>query len=121
MVVWLFFFAIVVLVAVDQPWRKDHTYKAIPYTMIAYLIGATTSMSAGAVGMLIATSANVKVTYLCNFDQEKALRVAYAGGQVLGFFLVSVSLTVINILILSYKPSVLWALGPLATKVQIQS
>jgi Na+/H+-translocating membrane pyrophosphatase len=58
----------VILIAVDQPWRKDHTYKRIPYTMIAYIIGAATSMSAGMVGMIIATSANVKVTYLCNFD-----------------------------------------------------
>jgi Na+/H+-translocating membrane pyrophosphatase len=71
---------LVVLIAVDQPWRDDHTYKSIPYTMIAYLIGACTSMSAGMVGMTIATSANVKVTYLCNFDQAKALRVAYSGG-----------------------------------------
>lgn len=78
--IWLFFFALVVLIAVDQPWREDHTYKAIPYTMIAYIIGALTSMSAGVVGMYIATSANVKVTYLCNFDQDKAFKVAYAGG-----------------------------------------
>lgn len=78
--IWLFFFAIVVLIAVDQPWREDHTYKPIPYTMIAYIIGAGTSMSAGIVGMMIATSANVKVTYLCNFDQDKAFKVAYAGG-----------------------------------------
>lgn len=48
--------------------------------MIAYLVGACTSMSAGTVGMIIATTANVKVTYLCNFDPEKGLRVAYAGG-----------------------------------------
>ena len=48
--------------------------------MIAYIIGACTSMSAGIVGMTIATSANVKVTYLCNFDQDKAFKVAYAGG-----------------------------------------
>ena len=37
-------------------------------------------MSAGVVGMYIATNANVKVTYLCNFDQDKAFKVAYAGG-----------------------------------------
>ena len=109
------FFSLVVLIAVDQPWREDRTCKRIPYTMIAYLVGACTSMSAGTVGMMIATSANVKVTYLCNFDPEKALRVAYAGGQVRGFFLVSASLTVINIMILSYKPGILWSLGSLAT------
>jgi K(+)-stimulated pyrophosphate-energized sodium pump len=89
--------------------------------MIAYLIGAATSMSAGIVGMTIATSTNVRVTYLCNFDQDKALKVAYAGGQVLGFFLVSISLTVIEIIILAYKPSILWHLGPLASKAAIQA
>ncbi len=83
--------------------------------MIAYLVGACTSMSAGTVGMMIATSANVKVTYLSNFNPEKAFRVAYAGGQVLGFFLVGASLTVINIMILSFIPGILAALGPLAT------
>jgi K(+)-stimulated pyrophosphate-energized sodium pump len=88
--------------------------------MIAYIIGAFTSMSAGVVGMTIATSANVKVTYLCNFDQAKGLRVAYSGGQVLGFFLVSASLAVINTIILAYKPSILWYIGTMGTKAQIQ-
>lgn len=83
--------------------------------MIAYLIGAGTSMTAGFVGMKIATNANVKVTYLCNYSQDEAFKVAYAGGQVLGFFLVSVSLAIIEIIILSFKPSILWHLGTAAT------
>ena len=83
--------------------------------MIAYLIGAGTSMTAGFVGMKIATNANVKVTYLCNYSQDEAFKVAYAGGQVLGFFLVSISLAIIEIIILSFKPSILWHIGTAAT------
>jgi len=61
-------FATVLLCCVDMPWKKDNLYPAFPYTSFCFLVGASTSMLAGYLGMMIATSANVKVTYLCNFD-----------------------------------------------------
>lgn len=74
-------------------------------------------MLAGYLGMTIATIANVKTTYKCNgsrdeeFDHDKALaagfNVALQGGQVLGFCLVGLALILLELLILSFKGSVI--------------
>ena len=53
--------------------------------------------------MMIATSCNIKTTYLCNIDKEQGFNVAFQGGQVLGFVLVGLALLILEIIILSYK------------------
>ena len=77
-------------------------------------------MVAGYIGMWIATTANVKVTYLCNIDIEKGFLAAFDGGQVLGFVLVGLALAILEILILAYKGSVLGFIGTQGTQAQIQ-
>jgi len=104
-------FALIILFAVDQPWGDIKC----PYTMIAFLIGAFTSMLAGFVGMKIATFTNVRVTYLCGESQDKGFMAAFNGGQVLGFCLVGVALFVLEIIIISFKPSVMGFIGDTAT------
>ena len=94
---------------------------AVPFTTIAFIVGAATSMLAGYLGMMIATTANVKVTYLCNIDIHQGFMVAFNGGQVLGFGLVGLALLVLEILLLSYRGSVMAPLGETATKAAIQS
>jgi len=93
-------FAAIVLCAVDMPWATETKF---PYTMVAFIIGASTSMLCGYIGMVIATIANVKTTYLCNIGSHEGFRVAFQGGQVLGFVLVGLALLILEILILSYK------------------
>jgi inorganic pyrophosphatase len=73
------------------------------YTTVAFLIGAFTSMLCGWIGMKIATAANYRTAYKAHFGLGEAFGVAYAGGCVLGFILVSVSLAVLMGLILTYK------------------
>jgi len=51
-------FAILIFFAVDKP--EGATF---PFTTVAFLVGATTSMIAGFLGMSIATIANLKTTY----------------------------------------------------------
>jgi len=68
-------------------------------------------MIAGYIGMKIATITNVKVTYLCNESQDDGFQVAFAGGQVLGFCLVSLALAILELLILAYKPSIMYYIG----------
>ena len=87
--------------------------------MFAFLVGAITSMIAGFIGMKIATITNVKVTYLCNESQDAGFMVAFAGGQVLGFCLVGLALSILEILILAYRPSVMYFIGTEGTKLQI--
>jgi Na+/H+-translocating membrane pyrophosphatase len=85
--------------------------------MVSFLVGAITSMLAGYIGMKIATITNVKVTYLCNESQDDGFMVAFAGGQVLGFVLVGLALAILEILILAYKPSVMYFIGNEGTKL----
>merc|ERR1711971_1315173 len=53
--------------------------------------------------MKIATICNYKTTYLCNIDRFDGFKVAFQGGQVLGFCLVGLALLILEILILSYR------------------
>jgi len=107
-------FGIVLLCTVDQPWNatahveeSNENVSSVPYTTIAFWVGAFTSMAAGYIGMMIATSANVKTTYGCNDSMEEGFKHAFRGGQVLGFALVGLALLILEIIILSYKPGVL--------------
>jgi H(+)-translocating pyrophosphatase len=93
-------FAVIVLCAVDMPWNSHHKF---PFTMFAFIIGAGTSMLCGYIGMMIATICNYKTTYLCNIEKFAGFKVAFQGGQVLGFVLVGLALLVLEIIILSYK------------------
>lgn len=70
--------------------------------------------------MMIATTTNVKVTYLCNRSIDEGFMVAFNGGQVLGFVLVGLALGILEILILVFKPSVLGFIGEQADQATIQ-
>ena len=83
-----------------MPWATDSKF---PYTTIAFLVGAGTSMLCGYIGMMIATICNYKTTYLCNIEKFQGFKVAFQGGQVLGFCLVGLALLILEVLILSYK------------------
>jgi len=78
------------------------------YTCIAFLIGAITSIFSGFIGMYVATRANVRVTYMAyksKGDAEKfkqAFNVAFKGGCVMGFCLVSLALLILTIVIIVY-------------------
>jgi H+-translocating diphosphatase len=63
------------------------------------LIGAATSMLCGYLGMLIATHTNWRTTYACNISIDDGFHVAFKGGQVLGFGLVSIALFILLALI----------------------
>ena len=73
-------FSILVLCVVDVPWDPNSHSQGVPYTMIAFMVGAFTSMLAGYIGMKIATACNYKTTYLCNIDIDEGFKIAYRGG-----------------------------------------
>ena len=84
-----------------MPWAEGS--QVVPYTTIAFIIGALTSMLCGYIGMRIATQCNIKTTYLCGIDIFEGFKVAFQGGEVLGFCLVGIALLVLEILVLTYK------------------
>ena len=61
-------------------------------TAIAFLIGAITSVSAGYVGMKIATAANGRTTQAATGGFNEALQVAFPGGAVMGMYVVSIGI-----------------------------
>lgn len=73
------------------------------YTTVAFIIGSSTSMLAGFIGMRIAVHTNVRTTKECAEDISKGFIVAYRGGQVLGFVLVSLALLVLQLIIIIYR------------------
>jgi inorganic pyrophosphatase len=73
------------------------------YTTAAFLVGGGTSILSGYIGMRIAVYTNVRTTKECAEDISKGFVVAYRGGQVLGFVLVSLALVVLEIVILVWK------------------
>lgn len=100
MSVFLAGFSVVIYVAVDgqndmNPWK--------PFVLFAFLIGCVTSVLSGFVGMRIATYANTRTAYQCIFSMTEGFRVAFRAGCVMGFFLVSLGLLILTILIAVYK------------------
>ena len=87
------------------------------YTTAAFILGALTSLISGYIGMYIATRANVRVTYMAASSRKdeialkNAFDVAFRGGAVMGFILVSLALSILLTIILIYqaiyKPSIL--------------
>ena len=70
------------------------------YTAFAFVVGAITSMVCGAIGMMIATFTNYRVTYNAKVNGlADAFRTAYRGGCVMGFALVSIGLFSISSII----------------------
>lgn len=79
------------------------------YTAIAFVLGASTSLISGYIGMSVATTANARVTLSAakyrndNTCYRKAFNVAYRGGMVMGFCLVSLALFVLLGIIFVYQ------------------
>jgi H(+)-translocating pyrophosphatase len=79
------------------------------YTTCAFLVGAVTSILSGYIGMTVATMANARVcfkaaTLKTNQDAlREAFNVAFRGGCVMGFCLVSLALAILTLMIIAYK------------------
>ncbi len=90
----------VIILAIDS-WKG--------YTAIAFVLGALASTLSGYFGMFIATRTNVRVTFqaACIQDEKESLKgafnTAFRGGCTMGFFLTSLALLVLALIIIIYK------------------
>ncbi len=69
---------------------------------VSFIVGALASALAGYIGMTVATMANVRTTEAARSSLNKALRVAFVGGSVMGLAVVGLGLLGIGILLLVY-------------------
>lgn len=72
------------------------------YTAFAYLVGAICSLSAGYLGMKIATSANTRTAQAATKGFQDVLNVAFSGGAVMGMYVVGIGLFALSTLYLIY-------------------
>ena len=72
-------------------------------TAVAFVIGAICSVSAGFVGMRVATGANARTAQAARSGVVQALRVAFPGGAVMGMTVVGLGLLGVGILYLLYR------------------
>jgi inorganic pyrophosphatase len=115
MAVFMFFFAILVFVFTGlkghvtfKPSDKAHIYSSDwvfgAFSTISFIVGALTSIFAGYVGMAIATCANGRVTMKCyTGGLNEGFKMAFKGGMVMGFGLLTMGLANLMVLIGFFK------------------
>ncbi|CAD8123197.1 unnamed protein product [Paramecium sonneborni] len=74
-----------------------------PWSTLAFVLGAATSMLCGYLGMAIATAANFRTAFCAIRSLADAFQMAYRGGCVMGFLLVSISLSILSLIIIIYN------------------
>ena len=105
-VVVMFVFIVGVLEGQDEPAEGNHyTTKGGWQTAICFLVGACLSALAGWFGMKVATETNVKTMEAAKTGINSALKVAFAGGAVMGFTVVSTALLGITLLFIIFTNS----------------
>ncbi|MFX0020089.1 MAG: sodium-translocating pyrophosphatase [Promethearchaeota archaeon] len=70
---------------------------------ISFIIGAITSLIASYISMVASTLSNVKVTQACKNDLNKALKIGFNAGMIIGVSVISISLLGISVLYLVFN------------------
>lgn len=97
----LFFFVIAAaaLLAVQGANVPDSS----PLIALSFIVGALCSALAGNIGMNVATKANVRTTNAARTSLNRALKVAFTGGSVMGMGVVGLGILGLSILFLIYS------------------
>ncbi len=93
---------IFVMLASEDGFAKAGLYNGL-FSTIAFIIGATTSIVSGYVGMMIATYANARTALEARKGVAPAFMAAFRSGAVMGFLLTSLALLVLFVLIFVYR------------------
>ncbi|MCS6969092.1 MAG: sodium-translocating pyrophosphatase [Cytophagales bacterium] len=74
-----------------------------PLVALSFVLGALSSALAGFIGMRVATKANVRTTAAAQIGLSKALKVAFAGGSVMGMGVVGLGVLGLSLLFILYS------------------
>ncbi len=77
-----------------------------PFVAVAFVVGAACSALAGFIGMRVATKANVRTTNAARKSLGDGLRVAFAGGSVMGLGVVGLGLLGLGSLLLIFGSTI---------------
>ncbi|MCX7880510.1 MAG: sodium-translocating pyrophosphatase [Ignavibacteria bacterium] len=92
----------VVIVAILLAIQGASVEQSSPLLALSYIVGAFCSGLAGWIGMRIATKSNARTTNAARRSLNDALRVAFAGGSVMGMAVVGIGVTGLSTVFLIY-------------------
>jgi K(+)-stimulated pyrophosphate-energized sodium pump len=73
-----------------------------PFVALSFVVGACCSALAGLIGMKVATRANIRTTQGCRTSLGAGLKIAFAGGSVMGLGVVGLGLLGLGLLFLVF-------------------
>ncbi len=94
----IFVISIAVLLALATGTEQSH-----PLVAFSFVMGALSSGLAGYIGLRIATKANVRTTHAAETSLARALKVAFAGGSVMGLSVVGLGILGLSLLFIFYS------------------
>ncbi len=77
-----------------------------PFVAVSFIVGAICSALAGFIGMRVATKANVRTTHAARTSLGDGLRIAFAGGSVMGLGVVGLGLLGLGSLLLIFGSAI---------------
>jgi K(+)-stimulated pyrophosphate-energized sodium pump len=93
----------VVVIAALLAWQGSMEYDSSPLIAFSFIAGAFCSGFAGHIGMKVATEANVRTTNAAISGLNKALKVAFTGGSVMGMGVVGLGVIGLSGLFIIYS------------------
>jgi K(+)-stimulated pyrophosphate-energized sodium pump len=92
----------VIIVAALLAYSGLNADNSSPLVGLSFVVGAFCSALAGFIGMKVATKANVRTTNAARSGLDKALKIAFTGGSVMGMGVVGLGVLGLGILFLIY-------------------
>lgn len=83
-------------------WLSTQVETSHPLIVVAFVIGAVFSITAGFIGMRIATKANVRTTQAARTSLAQALKVSFNGGSVMGLGVAGLAVIGLSVLFMSF-------------------
>jgi len=77
-----------------------------PYVALSFIVGAVCSALAGYIGMNVATKANIRTTQGARTSLGEGLKIAFAGGSVMGLGVVGLGLFGLGVLFLIFSKTI---------------
>jgi K(+)-stimulated pyrophosphate-energized sodium pump len=103
----------------SQEGTPENPIHSSPLIAIAFLIGAVFSATAGYIGMIVATKANVRTAEAARTSLAKALNVSFTGGSVMGMGVAGLAILGLGGLFIAFYQ--IFAQGQALTSIEMRT